>query len=126
MKRIIAAVIIQMGVLALAQQPAGPPSPPVPAVVKVTPKAPYDSTKAQLWAEKQKNLQLQAVQLQAQYQAGVKDLGDKYNSITQSLDAWVGAVRTANGWDDTYTWDRDSDTWTHTPKPPPPADPAKK
>jgi hypothetical protein len=59
----------------------------------------------------------------------LKDLGDKYNTLDQSLNGWVGAVRTANGWDDTYTWDRESDTWTHTPKPaatPPQADPAKK
>lgn len=117
MKRILSLIMIAAGLVAVAQQP---PQPTPTQPEKVVPKAPYDSTKAQLWAEKQKNFQMQANQITTLYQAQMKDLQDKYVGQVKPMTDWMADVRKANGWDDTYTWNSDDDTWTHTPKPAPP------
>lgn len=108
MKRIIALIIVSAS-LAVAQQP--------PAPQLVTPKAPYDSDKAQLAYEKQKNAQLTANAATQAYQAQMKDLQGQWQTEEQVILAWVAEVKKANGWDDTYTYDREKDSWTHTPKP---------
>jgi esterase/lipase len=109
---LIGAAGIALGWLMAAQQPA--PKPQEPQVV--TPKAPYDSTKAQLLVTKEENLQLQANASQAAFQQQMKDFQDEWKAEEAALNAWIAEVKKANGWDDTYTYDRTADKWTHTPK----------
>jgi hypothetical protein len=121
----ILTLIMMASALTFAQQ--APPQPPTPPTAqKVTPKTPYDSTKAQLLSERQKNLQLQAGNMNAGYQQQMKDLQSKFGELDKQLNDWVAEVRKANDWDDTYTYDRESDSWSHTPKPEPPKAPEKK
>jgi hypothetical protein len=82
----------------------------------VTPKAPYDSTKAQLSVTKEENLQLKANAAQTAYQQAMKDMQAQWQAEETALNAWTAEVKKANGWDDTYTYDRAKDQWTHTPK----------
>ncbi|MGA8730290.1 MAG: hypothetical protein WB608_16165 [Terracidiphilus sp.] len=96
--------------LALAQQP---PAKPEPAV---QPKAPYDSTKAQLAWEREKNFQLQANQMQQQLQKSMQELQAKYAGEEKQIVDWVAQVRKDNGWDESYTYDREQDKWTHAEK----------
>ena len=82
----------------------------------VTPKSPYDSTKAQLLVTKEENLQLKANAAQTAYQQSMKDMQAQWQAEETALTAWTAEVKKANGWDDTYTYDRAKDSWTHTPK----------
>ena len=82
----------------------------------VTPKSPYDSTKAQLLVTKEENLQLKANAAQTAYQQSMKDMQAQWQAEEVSLTAWIAEVKKANGWDDTYTYDRAKDQWVHTPK----------
>lgn len=131
MKRFIIVIVCAAAFSAVAQQPPlttpPPPAPPQNAPQPVTPKTPYDSAKAQLAYEKEKNLQLTAQTATAQYQTFMQDQQKKYADQEKSLADWMEAVRKDNGWDDTYSYDREKDAWTHTPKPPTPpaASPAK-
>lgn len=127
MKRTIAFVTVWLAVLTVSAQqpkaapPAASPATAVPSSGKVTPKAPYESTKTQLFVEKEKNLQLQASQITASYQNQMKDFQSQYSDLEKKVGNWVEEVRKDNGWDQTYTYDRETDSWTHTPKPPAPA-----
>ena len=109
--RVIALTVLFVGTAALSQQPPAPPQGQV-----VAPKAPYDSTKAQLSAAKQENLQLKANAAQAAFQQQMKEFGDQWKAEETALIAWIAEVKKANKWDDTYTYDRAGDKWTHTPK----------
>ena len=112
--RVIAfTLLILASLVAASQQPAPPPA---AAPQTVTPKAPYDSTKAQLSVTKEENLQLKANATQAAFQQQMKDFQDKWKAEESSLIAWIAAVKKDNGWDDTYTYDRTNNEWTHTPK----------
>ena len=82
----------------------------------VTPKSPYDSTKAQLLVTKEENLQLKANAAQTAYQQSMKDMQAQWQAEETALTAWTAEVKKANGWDDTYTYDRAKDQWVHTPK----------
>jgi hypothetical protein len=82
----------------------------------VIPKAPYDSTKAQLSVTKEENLQLKATAAQTAYQQAMKDMQAQWQAEEASLTAWIAEVKKVNGWDETYTYDRAKDQWTHTPK----------
>ena len=82
----------------------------------VTPKSPYDSTKAQLLVTKEENLQLKANAAQTAYQQSMKDMQAQWQAEETALTAWTAEVKKANGWDDTYTYDRSKDSWVHTPK----------
>ena len=82
----------------------------------VTPKSPYDSTKAQLLVTKEENLQLKANAAQTAYQQSMKDMQAQWQAEETALTAWTAEVKKANGWDDTYTYDRAGDKWVHTPK----------
>ena len=104
MKRvIILTVMFLVAFTAFAQQPA-------------TPKSPYDSTKAQLSVTKEENLQLKANAAQTAFQQQMKDMQAQWQAEEVSLTAWIAEVKKANGWDDTYTYDRAKDQWVHTPK----------
>lgn len=100
---IILTVMFLVAFTAFAQQP-------------VTPKAPYDSTKAQLSVTKEENLQLKASAAQTAYQQAMKDMQAQWQAEEASVTAWILEVKKANGWDDTYTYDRAKDQWVHTPK----------
>jgi len=82
----------------------------------VTPKAPYDSTKAQLSVTKEENLQLKANAAQQAFQQQMKEFQAQWQAEEASLTAWIAEVKKVNGWDDTYTYDRAKDSWVHTPK----------
>ena len=111
------AVIILFAALPMFGQTAPPPPAPQAAAPQVvTPKAPYDSTKAQLSVTKEENLQLKANAAQAAFQAQMKDLQTQWQAEEASVTAWIAETRKANGWDDTYSYDRAGDKWTHTPK----------
>lgn len=122
MRRILTLIMMWTATWSVfAQQPkAVPPAPQQPvASDKVEPKAPYESTKAQLYVEKQKNLQFQAGQNTSAYQSQMKDLQAQFVDLEKKVNDWIDEVRKANGWDESYTYNRDTDTWTHTtPKPP--------
>ena len=91
-------------------------TPPVAAPQTVTPKAPYDSTKAQLSVTKEENLQLKANAAQAAFQQQMKNFQAAWQAEEASLRAWIAHVKKSNGWDDTYVYDRTKNEWTHTPK----------
>lgn len=95
-----------------AQQPPAPQA--APQVVK--PKAPYDSTKAQLAVTKQENLQLKANAATTAYQDQMKQFQADWRTEENFLTGWIEEVRKANGWDATYTYDQAKDEWVHTPK----------
>ena len=106
MKRVtILTAMFLTAFVALAQQPQ-----------TVTPKVPYDSTKAQLSVTKEENLQLKANATQMAYQQAMKDMQAQWQAEEASLNAWIAEVKKLNGWDDTYAYDRVKDQWTHTPK----------
>ncbi len=100
---------------AVSQQPAAPQVTP-PDAQTVTPKAPYDNTKAQLSVTKEENLQLKANAATNAYQQQMKDLQTEWQTEEASLTAWIAQVKKDNSWDDTYTYDRAGDKWTHTLK----------
>ena len=93
---------------------------------QVTPKQPYDSNVAQVSILKQQNLQLRADALTAQVQSQIKTMQEQWKAEDEKVKAWIEAVRKANGWDETYVYDREKDVWTHTPKPVDPKDSVKK
>jgi hypothetical protein len=97
--------------VAVAQQPPQPQGTQV-----VTPKAPYDSDKAQLAVKQETILQLTATADQKSFQDHMKDLQTQYQAEEQTLNVWIAKVRSDNGWDDTYNYDRAKDQWVHTPK----------
>lgn len=104
MKRVIILMLVFLAAfVAFAQEP-------------VTPKAPYDSTKAQLSVTKEENLQLKANAAQTSYQQAMKDMQTQWQAEEASLTAWIAEVKKSNGWDDTYTYDRVKDQWNHAPK----------
>jgi DNA-binding PucR family transcriptional regulator len=82
----------------------------------VVPKAPYDSTKAQLAVAKEENIQLKANAEQLAFQQQMKEFQEQYNSEEASLNAWIESVRKINGWDASYIYDRAKDEWIHTAK----------
>jgi hypothetical protein len=82
----------------------------------VTPKAPYDSTKTQLTITKEENLQLKANAAQQAFQQQMKDMQAQWQADETSVNAWIADVKKANGWDDTYVYDREKDQWTHVVK----------
>ena len=104
--RILLFVFLMTTPFALAQDK---PAAPAPTQAKVEPKQPYDSTKAQLAVEKEKNLQLQFQDVQRQMQ-------QQYQAQEAFIASWEASVRAANKWDETYTYDRATDSWTHAPK----------
>ena len=109
MKRtIILTAVFLTAIAAWTQQP--------PAPQAVTPKAPYDSVKAQLSVTKEENLQLKATAAQASFQQQMKDFQAQWATEEATLTAWIADVKKANGWDDTYTYDRAGDKWMYTPK----------
>lgn len=122
MKKFISMIVCAAALVAVAQQP---PPQSAPGSAPATPKVPYESSKAQLAYEKEKNLQLMAQNATTQYQAFMQDQQKKYADQEKALTDWMEAIRKDNGWDDTYSYDRDKDAWTHVPKPPvnPPATP---
>ena len=109
--RVISLTVLFVGTSAWAQHPPAQPQGHV-----VTPKAPYDSTKAQLSVSKEENLQLKANAAQAAFQQQMADFSKQWQAEEASLTAWIAEVKKANKWDDTYTYDRAKDQWTHTPK----------
>ena len=118
---ITALSIAVLSVSIFAQAPATPPATPPPAPTgpqpaKVEPKTPYDSTKAQLMVEKEKNLQLQSNAMTQQYQAFMQQFQGKYQEQEKVLTDWIATVKKDNGWDDTYTYDREKDQWTKAAK----------
>ena len=109
-------------IMAAAQAPKAPvpqaqPAPPVTPSQTVTPKQPYDSAKAQLANEKQKNFQLQYKEATEALQAQGQALQTQWQAEQKIKDDWVAQVRKDNGWDETYSYDFDRDVWTHAPKP---------
>lgn len=100
------------------------PPKPTPQGQTVTPKQPYDSTKAQLAYEKQKNAQLEYNQATIEYQQKIKELQSQWQAAQKEKDDWVQEIRKDNNWDETYIYNFDTDQWTHNPKPEIP--PAKK
>lgn len=133
MNRSIAVLVLLAGLAACnAQQPPKPPAPPAAAPQPATPKQPYDSAKAQLAYEKEKNAQMQTRLLQQQINQIQSQISSQIAASEQAINTFVTETRKANGWDDTYTYDREQDKWTHTPKAPapigkpvPPQQPAK-
>jgi hypothetical protein len=105
---IIGLTALMFGAAVVAQQP------PAPQVAN--PKAPYSSDKAQLSVKQETILQLTANNDQAAFQAHIKDLQAQWQSEESKVIAWIEEVKKSNGWDDTYTYDRAKDQWTHTPK----------
>lgn len=91
------------------------------AQTPVKPKEPYDSTKAQLASGRQAKLQVQADNAEKQYKAFTDQLQQRYNAEQKTIDDWENDVRKANGWDATYRWNADNDTWTHIEPPKLPA-----
>ena len=70
---IVFTIVMFASIMAAGQAPQTPPArpavPPVPPAQTVTPKQPYDSAKALLANEKQKNFQLQYKEATAALQA---------------------------------------------------------
>ena len=97
-----------------AQQPASQPAAQGPQAA--TPKEPYTSDKAQLSVKQEAILQLTASADQKAFQDHMKDLQTQWQAEEVKVNAWVEAVKKDNGWDETYTYDRVGDKWTHTPK----------
>jgi hypothetical protein len=93
-----------------------PPTPP-PATT-VTPKTPYDSTKAQLAAEREKTLSLTNQILSDNFNKQTNEERQQYAAQDKILTDWVIQVRKDNGWDDSYTYNSNGDTWTHIQKAP--------
>jgi hypothetical protein len=120
--RVLSLMIILIAAVASAQTPAPPqPAPPAaPLQQVVTPKTPYDSTKAQLMVTKEDNLQLKANAVTNDFQAQMKSFQVEWKAQEDLITAWVESVRKDNGWDKTYTYDRAKDQWTHTPAAPAP------
>jgi hypothetical protein len=100
------------GYAAWTQQPPQPA--PQPQVV--TPKAPYTSDKVQLSVKQETILQLTANADQKAFQDHMQDMQTQWTTEEAKIKAWVEEVRKANKWDDTYTYDRAGDKWTHMPK----------
>jgi hypothetical protein len=114
---------LMLGAAVAQQPPAQPPARPQ----VVTPKAPYDSDKAQLAVKQETILQLTATADQTAFQAHMKDLQQQYQAEEAKLIAWIADVKKVNAWDDSYTYDRVGDKWTHAPKAEPkPAETPKK
>ena len=109
------AVLTCLCIFGFAVSAQTPPA-AAPAPQTVTPKAPYDSTKAQLSVTKEENLQLKANATQASFQQQMKDFQAAWQAEEASITAWIAEVKKSNGWDDTYAYDRATDKWTHTPK----------
>ena len=107
-------------IMAAAQAPKAPVPQPAPHVTPpqtVTPKQPYDSTKALLANERQKNFQHQYKEATEALQAQGQALQTQWQAEQKIKDDWVAQVRKDNGWDETYSYDFDRDVWTHAPKP---------
>jgi hypothetical protein len=112
MKRILVFTALFLSAyVAIAQQP-----PAQPQGQTVTPKAPYDSIKAQLSVAREENFQLKANATQTAFQQQMKDFQAQYLAEETALTAWIADVKKSNGWDDTYAYDRAGDKWAHTPK----------
>jgi hypothetical protein len=116
MKRIViltAAFVLAFAALA-QQPPVQPPAQPQGQVV--IPKTPYDSTKAQLSVAKEENLQLKANAIQVAFQQNMKDMQSQWQAEEAALNVWIAQIRRDNGWDATYTYDREKNQWVHAPK----------
>ena len=70
----------------------------------VSPKEPYDDSKAQLYVLKMDNLQLKANEANTRFQQTIKDFELQWKAQNDLLIAWENEVRAKNGWDDTYTY----------------------
>ena len=125
------------------QKQAQPAKPNVAFPTKGPDGSPYSSTEAQLRFEKQKNqvLQYQALDTAQQKQiaalpdvqtietntaAARAQLQQEYTKLDKEISDWAASVRKANGWDESYVYNRQADQWEKTEKPPAkPAAPAK-
>jgi hypothetical protein len=109
-KLLLGFLIFLCGITIAGQQPPQPrPAPPV------VPQK-YDTVahlNALLLLEKQKNINLQMMLLEKQYKETVADAHQQYNEDEQQVSAWIEKVRKDNGWDASYVYDRETDTWTH-------------
>ncbi len=116
----MAAVLLTFAFDVHAQAAPKPALPVQTASVPVTPKAPYDSTRAQLLVEREHSAQLQAALLEEQYRQQLQadpnyqKLQTSFKASESDLNTWIAAVRAANGWDASYSYDRQADRWTKT------------
>ncbi len=117
MNRIVLTIIF-FAALPMFGQPAPNPHPQLASDQKVaTPKSPYSSDKVQLSVKQETILQLTANSDQKAFQDNMKDLQSQWQTEEEKILAWITDVKKTNGWDDTYTYDRVNDKWTHAPKP---------
>lgn len=106
MKAIFGSIILAVSLAAVAQQPPQPPP-----SEKVSPKQPYTSTAALLAWERQKNYQLTANALTADFQGKMRDLQAKSQATLEVMNDFMKETRKANGWDDSYLYDPEKDEW---------------
>jgi hypothetical protein len=100
-----------------SQTPAAPAQVAPPKQEEVTLTPPVDSTKAQLIAEKQKNLQMTFTQLQSSFQTQATDLQKQFKTLQDQLDAWIADVKKDHKLGDDVTYDATSDKWVKVVKP---------
>lgn len=116
MKNFLMGCFLILSGLASAQAPV-PPSAPVALPSK------YDTVEhlnTLLTLEKEKNINLQMMLLERQYKDTIADAHQQFNGDEQAVNDWIEKVRKDNGWDASYVYNRDTDTWVHvTPVTPP-------
>lgn len=108
---ILALAILPAFVSVSAQKPVRRPAAHLAPEVKVTPQQPYNSDHAQLAYAREKILQSQFSQMQQAVKDKTAQLQVDYAKEEQVLKEWEASVRAANKWDDSYTYNRDTDTW---------------
>ena len=109
MKNYLALGVLLFCVSAVAQQP--PQSSGTPALPSKYDKTDHVSTL--LILEKEKTLNLQMTAYDRDYKETLTKAREQYVTYEQQVNAWIEKVRKDNGWDATYSYDRNSDTWTH-------------
>jgi hypothetical protein len=109
---VLALSLAALTAMAPAQQR---PAPTTPQGVTVTPKAPYDSTRAQLYSTQMAKYALQFDASQRAFQEAQKELQAKYITSSKELQAWIDSVRKANGGGAEVVYDADKDQWLKYP-----------
>lgn len=112
---------------AARQEPPAPTS-PVPATPKTvaelrkggagdTVLEGVDPNKAKYLSEHLKTLNVSAQLAQTNYQSSMGQLQQDFAQTNTQFAQWEKDVRAANGWDDSYTYDRTKETWSHSTRP---------